>query len=103
MMFHVLRFQVSLSACADPQRAWEGPRGSLTMVLCDFLKRHPHPSYRELMTHVNFRLHENCRVLHDYTRTQKKQGHDFDGELNNFQTPELSSLAKLDMDEVLQL
>ena len=29
--------QVSLSACADLQRAWEGPRGSLTVVLCEFL------------------------------------------------------------------
>jgi hypothetical protein len=29
--------QISLSACSDPQRAWEGPRGSLTTVLCDFL------------------------------------------------------------------
>ena len=29
--------QVSLSACADRQRAWEGPRGSLTVVLCEFL------------------------------------------------------------------
>ncbi|KAI0246645.1 caspase domain-containing protein [Lactifluus subvellereus] len=99
---------VSLSACADLQRAWEGPRGSLTMVLCDFLGRHPHPSYRELMTHVNFQLYANCCVLHEYTRAQKKmaargEGPGFDGELNNFQTPELSSLAKLDMNEVLQL
>jgi hypothetical protein len=30
-------WQLSLSACADPQRAWEGPRGSLTAVLCRFL------------------------------------------------------------------
>ena len=29
--------KVSLSACADLQRAWEGPQGSLTVVLCDFL------------------------------------------------------------------
>ena len=31
--------QVSLSACADLQRAWEGPRGSLTVVLCEFLSK----------------------------------------------------------------
>src|SRR6266478_10075403 len=31
--------QVSLSACADLQRAWEGPRGSLTAVLCEFLSK----------------------------------------------------------------
>ena len=29
----------SLSACADLQRAWEGPRGSLTVVLCEFLSK----------------------------------------------------------------
>jgi hypothetical protein len=32
-----LRSQLSLSACSDPQRAWEGPQGSLTAVLCSFL------------------------------------------------------------------
>jgi hypothetical protein len=91
---------VSLSACADLQRAWEGPRGSLTAVLCELLETRPSPSYRTLMSHVNFRLHENCRALHDYTRVEKKkaargQGPGFDGELNNFQAPQLSSLSKL--------
>lgn len=33
-------FQLSLSACSDPQQAWEGPRGSLTAVLCEFLGQH---------------------------------------------------------------
>jgi hypothetical protein len=31
------RWQLSLSACVDLQRAWEGPRGSLSAVLCRFL------------------------------------------------------------------
>jgi len=43
---------LSLSACVDLQRAWEGPRGSLTAVLCRFLEKHPNPSYRTLMSHV---------------------------------------------------
>ncbi|KAI0297813.1 hypothetical protein B0F90DRAFT_1737856 [Multifurca ochricompacta] len=30
---------LSLSACSDLQRAWEGPRGSLTAVLCNFLSK----------------------------------------------------------------
>ena len=30
-------YQLSLSACSDPQRAREGARGSLTMVLCRYL------------------------------------------------------------------
>jgi hypothetical protein len=39
-------------------------------------------------------------MLHDYTRAQKKnaaqgEGTGFDGELNNFQSPQLSSLSKL--------
>jgi len=39
-------------------------------------------------------------MLHEYTRTQKKkaaqgEGSGFDGELDDFQAPQLSSLAKL--------
>jgi hypothetical protein len=39
-------------------------------------------------------------MLHDYTRDQKKkaaqgEGTGFEGELNNFQSPQLSSLLKL--------
>ncbi|KAI0290173.1 caspase domain-containing protein [Russula brevipes] len=99
---------LSLSACADLQRAWEGPRGSLTAVLCDFLKINPLPSYQALMSHVNFQVHTNCRALHEYTRYEKKkaargEGPGFDGELNNFQAPQLSSLARLDMDDMLLL
>jgi hypothetical protein len=99
---------VSLSACADLQRAWEGPRGSLTVVLCEFLKKQPSPSYGTLMYHVNFQLHANCRALHNYTLQEKKkaargEGPGFDGELNNFQAPQLSSLAKLNMNDTVRL
>jgi len=99
---------VSLSACSDLQLAWEGPRGSLTGVLCEFLKTQPSPSYRILMSHVNFRVHENCLALHKYTLEEKKKaarggGPGFDGEFNNFQAPQLSSLAKLNMDDTIRL
>lgn len=48
----------------------------------------------------SFQLHDNALELHKYTRYQKKQasrgkGDGFDGELDNFQEPVLSSLAKL--------
>ena len=48
----------------------------------------------------SFELHDNALALHRYTLHQKKsaargQGSGFDGELNNFQAPQLSSLAKL--------
>src|SRR5260370_328622 len=47
----------------------------------------------------SFMLHENARELHKYTREQKKkgagEGTGFDGELDNFQGPTLSSLSKL--------
>ena len=33
-------YQLSLSACSDSQRAREGPRGSLTTVLCKYLGKH---------------------------------------------------------------
>jgi hypothetical protein len=119
---------VSLSACADLQRAWEGPRGSLTAVLCEFLSQQnlnlfviletdmidriaemqPLPSYGALMSHVNLQLHTNALALHKYTLQEKKraargEGPGFDGELNNFQAPQLSSLSKLNMDDTLQL
>jgi hypothetical protein len=35
---HVCR-QLSLSACSDLQRAWEGPYGSLTTMLCNYLSK----------------------------------------------------------------
>ena len=81
--------------------------------------KQPAPSYLTLMTHVkcatrpsyyryrialtsffSYQLHANCRALHDYTLLEKKKaarglGPGFDGELNNFQAPQLSSLAKL--------
>jgi len=97
------RVALSLSACSDPQRAWEGPQGSLTTVLCKYLAKNPRSSYRNLMTYVNYALHENARKLHEYTRQQKKGGNDFDGELDNFQEPKLSSLWKLNIDEIFQL
>ena len=31
--------QLSLSACSDSQRAWEGPNGSLTVILCNYLSQ----------------------------------------------------------------
>ncbi|KAF8267146.1 caspase domain-containing protein [Lactarius quietus] len=99
---------LSLSACSDLQRAWEGPNGSLTTVVCNYLKTHTRPSYRALLSHINFQLHDNALELHKYTRYQKVkashgEGEGFDGELDNFQEPVLSSLAKLDMDEILKL
>jgi len=99
---------LSLSACGDPERAWEGPRGSLTVVLCEFFQKNPYPSYRTLMSHVNFQLHANCLALHNFTLDEKKkaargEGPGFDGELVNFQAPQLSSLWRLRMDDILRL
>jgi len=60
------------------------------------------------MAHVNIQLHTNCRELHKYTLAEKKKaaqgrGVGFDGEMNNFQAPQLSSLSKLNMDATLHL
>jgi hypothetical protein len=49
---------------------------------------------------ISFQLYENCRELHKYTLDEKKkfaqgEGPGFEGELNNFQSPQLSSLSKL--------
>ena len=48
----------------------------------------------------SFQLHDNALALHEYTRDQKKraargEGNGFDGDLDNFQEPELSSLVRL--------
>jgi len=56
----------------------------------------------------NIQLHDNALALHNYTRDQRKKarrgrGLGFDGELDNFQEPELSSLVRLNMDEILRL
>ncbi|KAH9953158.1 caspase domain-containing protein [Russula dissimulans] len=99
---------LSLSSCSDMQRAWDGPNGSLTTILCNYLKKNNSPSYGALMSHINFQLHYNALALHEYTREERKkahhgQGDGFDGELDNFQEPELSSLVRLNMDDTLQL
>ena len=68
--------------------------------------RHSPPSYDRLRlsdriySFFSFQLHANIRALHNYTLQEKKkaargEGPGFDGELNNFQAPQLSSLAKL--------
>lgn len=48
----------------------------------------------------SFQLHDNALALHEYTRDQRKKAHHgkgigFDGELDNFQEPNLSSIVKL--------
>ena len=61
------------------------------------------PRFHErLCRHIisSFQLHDNALELHKYTRSQKVkashgEGDGFDGELDNFQEPVLSSLAKL--------
>jgi len=138
-------FQLSLSACSDPQQAWEGPRGSLTAVLCEFLGQHIFLEYDllcstdkadmghsekplpiisfpyvprqvrhsplltpppiclsayliEFSPFFSFELHDTCRALHDFTLSERKKGGKgprFDGELVNFQAPQLSSLTRL--------
>jgi len=60
------------------------------------------------MTHVNYRLHANCRGLHKYTLEEKKkaahgEGSGFDGEVNDFEAPQLSRLSKVNMNDTLPL
>jgi hypothetical protein len=48
----------------------------------------------------SFQLHDNALALHEYTRHERKMaasgnGVRFDGELDTFQEPELSSLGRL--------
>jgi hypothetical protein len=65
--------------------------------------RHTPPSYSHRIAFtplLSFQLHSNCLALHQFTLEEKKkaargEGPGFDGELNNFQSPQLSSLAKL--------
>ena len=55
---------------------------------------------RFVYTFFSFQLHANIRELHKYNLMERKKAargeeSTFDGELNNFQAPQLSSLAKL--------
>ncbi|KAI0047625.1 hypothetical protein FA95DRAFT_1605948 [Auriscalpium vulgare] len=105
---------VSVSSCADAQRSWEGGV-TLTNIVCEHLQQHPHSSYRDLMTQVQYRLHANSMALHRWTVNEKKvaraayeasgrKGVLFtDGEMNDFQSPKLSSLFKLDIDDSIHI
>lgn len=122
---------VSLAACSDDQRSWEAHEGSLTRVVCNFLGQNQRPSYKDLMTHINFKLHTTSLQLHEWTRSEKMKHHEqaaetakaehadpcsekssrmeakaaetFEGEMDNFQTPLLSSLVPLNMQDTLQV
>ena len=57
-------------------------------------------SYYIFSPFSSFQIYENCRELHKYTLVEKKkfkqgEGPGFEGEFNNFQSPQLSSLSKL--------
>ena len=71
MKINDLTHEVSLSPCADQEITWEGPQGSLTTMLCEFLsqqnlaffvlletellaEKQPSPSYRALLSHVKY-------------------------------------------------
>ncbi|KAI0278410.1 caspase domain-containing protein [Russula aff. rugulosa BPL654] len=119
---------ISLAACSDDQRSWEAYDGSLTRIVCSYLEENQRPSYKDLMTHINFKLHTTARQLHEWTRSEKmklkekaagaqgdpcgeekamsaeeEDNETFEGEMNDFQTPLLSSLLPLDMQDVLQV
>jgi len=82
------------------------------------------------MTHINFKLHTTSRQLHAWTRSEKtklkehaaemvkeqadlgseklprmeaEDAETFEGDMDNFQTPLLSSLVPLNMQDVLQV
>ncbi|KAI0045505.1 hypothetical protein FA95DRAFT_121890 [Auriscalpium vulgare] len=92
---------VSFSACTDAQQAFEGGQ-TLTSIACAFLAKNPRASYRQLMSTIGYSLHENSMVLHKYTRSLDRKGRT-DLEMVNFQTPVLSSLFKLNLDEPVHI
>ncbi|KAI0935049.1 hypothetical protein AcV7_003960 [Taiwanofungus camphoratus] len=109
---------VSLAACNDTQMAWEDGNGvSMTQILIKLLDSKPHPTLRELMTFISYRLYDlSCR-LHDYSRNKfrrarTKSNRNTDGagadqeepgEMVNFQDPQLGSRSKLNMDTTFTL
>ncbi|KZV76563.1 hypothetical protein PENSPDRAFT_680222 [Peniophora sp. CONT] len=95
----------SLSACTDMQQAWEDWKGrSLIPLFCEYLqhraKHHKTVTHRDLMSHLSHRIYKNSVKLHEWTLAQRRRARSEgkeppEGEFLNFQTPELSSLAKL--------
>lgn len=57
---HVCR-QLSLSACSDLQRAWEGPKGSLTTVLCNYLSE---CLLYDVPMSISYSSHQRSTVAH---------------------------------------
>ncbi|VDC07929.1 unnamed protein product [Peniophora sp. CBMAI 1063] len=103
----------SLSACTDMQQAWEDWKGrSLIPLFCEYLRHrarhHKEVTHHDLMSHLSHKIYKNSVKLHEWTLEQRRRARSEgkeppDGEFLNFQTPELSSLAKLDMDDVFLL
>ncbi|KAI0032409.1 caspase domain-containing protein [Vararia minispora EC-137] len=105
---------VSLSACTDLQQAWEDSKGqSLVHLFCEYISRNISeglmPSYKSLMTHLNYKMYDKSVKVHRWTTRRKQQAKSQGkslpgfGEAVNFQTPELSSLTKLDLEESFRL
>ncbi|KAN0136665.1 Caspase domain containing protein [Lactarius tabidus] len=55
------------------QRTWEAYDSSLTRIACNCLEQNRLPSYKELMMHINYRLHATSPgLLHEWTRSEEK-------------------------------
>ncbi|CAA7261287.1 unnamed protein product [Cyclocybe aegerita] len=104
---------VCLSSAADGQKTYEDGNGtSMTVALIDLLEREPHPTLESVLTLVSFDLHQKYVTLHAASRAYRKEVREFNAtrlargksprmgkevEMNNFQTPQLSSHQPLDM------
>ncbi|KAJ3505805.1 hypothetical protein NLJ89_g7225 [Agrocybe chaxingu] len=107
---------VCLSSAADGQKTYEDGNGtSMTVALINLLEREPHPTLERVLTLVSFELHQKYVTLHAASRAYRKQVREFNAtrlargksprigkevEMNNFQTPQLSSHQPLDMERL---
>ncbi|KAF8955243.1 caspase domain-containing protein [Flammula alnicola] len=110
---------VCLSAAKDSQMAWEDVEGnSMTQYLVKNLKgvaANPHPTLHNLLTLVSHDIHSYyVKDLHQKAHQFRKEVQVFNRrrkvpvevppyEMHNFQNPELSSQAPLDMDRIFDL
>ncbi|KAF9534074.1 caspase domain-containing protein [Crepidotus variabilis] len=104
---------ISLSSSQDEQRTWEVADGSsMTQALVQILRQNPYPSLHTLLTLVSHDLHEIYLTLHVKAREYRKRIQALNRErakkgkeprrgdsveMNNFQSPQLSSDRPLDL------
>ncbi|KAK7055818.1 peptidase C14, caspase domain-containing protein [Favolaschia claudopus] len=97
---------ISLGSCKDAELSWENPEGvGMTQALIQILTNDPHPTLKDLVTHLSHLLHGFARERHQRANAWKKysKANAISSTLSSFDTksfqhPQISSHRPLDME-----